>query len=96
MLESIWIEPLVNIEDPVRDILKLLEELGSRIPDAMLKHGCPLNNLTQEMSTLDEGFRDRIDRIFARWIEAFAAFFEHAKQGGYIRNDVDSNAVSRF
>ncbi|MEN8179891.1 MAG: TetR/AcrR family transcriptional regulator [Pseudomonadota bacterium] len=96
LLELIWIEPLVEIEDPVRDIPKMLESLGSRIPTSMHEHGCPLNNLAQEMSTQDEGFRERIYEIFNTWMEAFTAVFERAKQNGYIRDDVDSCAVSRF
>lgn len=96
LLKSVWIEPLADIDDPVRDLPKMLESLGSRIPDSMHKHGCPLNNLAQEMAAQDDGFRERISVIFDSWINAFAAVFEQAKKGGYIRDNVDSLTVSRF
>jgi TetR/AcrR family transcriptional repressor of nem operon len=62
----------------------------------MREHGCPLNNLAQEMSTQDEGFRERIARLFNHWIDVFTAVFERGKKSCYIRNDLDSRAVARF
>ena len=32
-----------------------------------------MNNLAQEMSPLDDGFRARLDRAYARWQETVAA-----------------------
>lgn len=96
LLESIWIQPLVEIDDPLRDIPRMLATLASRIPDTWREHGCPLNNLAQEMSAQDDGFRERIDGIFDSWIAAFSTVFEQAKLNGYVRHDVDSHAVSRF
>ncbi len=31
------------------------------------EHGCPLNNLSQEMSRADEGFHQRIAALYRRW-----------------------------
>ena len=96
MVEYVWLEPLAEIDDPVRDFPLLLNGLGERMPPEMLEHGCPVNNLAQEMASQDEGFRQRITQIFERWINGFEAMFERGKAGGYIREDVDSRAVARF
>lgn len=96
LVEAVWLTPLSGIEDPVQGLPQLIDDLGERIPASMREHGCPLNNLAQEMATQDEGFRERIDQLFNEWISAFTAMFEQGKQKGYIRNDVDSRAVSRF
>lgn len=96
LVESVWVAPLGGIEDPVRDIPRMIDSLGERIPPSMREHGCPLNNLAQEMSTQDEGFRERIAHLFHGWIDAFAAVIERGKRGGHIREDVDSRGVSRF
>lgn len=97
MVEALWILPLSQIEDPVRELPPLLlDGLNTRFPSALLEHGCPLNNLAQEMAGQDEGFQWRIAQIFSRWIDAFETLFEKGKQGGYIRNEVDSHAVARF
>jgi len=96
MVEYVWLEPLAEIDDPVRDFPVFLNGLGERMPPEMLEHGCPVNNLAQEMASQDEGFRQRITQIFERWINGFEAMFERGKAGGYIREDVDSRAVARF
>lgn len=96
MVETVWIEPLANIVDPVSDIPRMIERLGDRIPESMREYGCPLNNLALEMATQDEGFRQRVTAIFDHWINAFAAMFEKAKQDGCIRKDTDCQMVSRY
>ena len=96
LVESVWLEPLADMDDPVRDIPRLLDNLGERVPPAMREHGCPLNNLAQEMASQDEGFQRRIAQMFAHWIEAFQGLFERGKRRGHIREDVDTRAVARF
>lgn len=96
LVESIWLEPLVEVEDPVRDLPRLLDNLGERIPVTMREHGCPLNNLAQEMASQDGGFQERIAQMFIHWIDAYETMFEQGKSGGYIRDDIDSQSVARF
>lgn len=96
LLESIWITPLADMDDPVRELPAMLEELGQRVPNSMLKYGCPLNNLAQEMSPLDQGFRDRVNAIFNKWSEALSLLFEQAKEKEYIRKELESDAIASF
>jgi AcrR family transcriptional regulator len=96
LVESVWLAPLSEIEDPVQDIPRMLDDLGQRIPPSMREYGCPLNNLAQEMSTQDEGFRERIALLLDNWITAFEEVFERGKKGGHIGKEVNSRAVSRF
>jgi TetR/AcrR family transcriptional repressor of nem operon len=96
LVESIWVEPLARDDDPVRVMLGMLDDLDERVPPSMLEHGCPLNNLAQEMAALDQGFRARIAGFFAAWIDKVADLFERGKAAGFIRGDVDSLAVARF
>jgi TetR/AcrR family transcriptional repressor of nem operon len=42
--------------------------------------GCPLGNLTLEMSTQDELIRTRIERFFQEWLGYFERMLEEAKQ----------------
>jgi AcrR family transcriptional regulator len=96
LLQDIWVEPLADVQDPTKEIPAMLSSLGERIPPSMLKYGCPLNNLAQEMAPLDSGFRDRISRVFNDWSDAMAGVFDRAKEKGHIRNDVSSQAIARF
>ncbi|WP_456444579.1 TetR/AcrR family transcriptional regulator [Thiolapillus sp.] len=96
LLESVWLRMLGEIEDPVMDFPRMLDNLGQTVPPEMREHGCPLNNLAQEMASQDEGFRKRIVSIFEDWIDGFAAVFEQGKTKGYIRKNIDSRVVARF
>jgi len=96
ILETVWLEPIRKIENPIIEIPKLLETLGERATPLIAEHGCPLNNLAQEMSLLDEGFRSRIAAGFELWINTLTQKLDQAKEEKYIRHDINSEAVARF
>lgn len=93
-----WISPLADSDDPVAKIKEICEaymaeELGSK---EGLCNGCPLNNLAQEMSPLDESFRIRIEAVYSAWRSAISHAFERGIEAGKVRNDVSPEAVSAF
>lgn len=91
-----WIEPLKSFNNPVIDLIDMLTEARKEINLTELHTGCPLNNLTQEMSPLDESFRVRIAAIWQLWHTALAEAFERGKTKGFIRQNVNPNNVARF
>lgn len=96
MVESIWIQPIEGAADTLQGLMQALESMPAGKPPEMLVYGCPLNNLAQEMSPLDEGFRTRIDRLFSRWHQVTADALEQARQSGRIRADIDTEEVATF
>ena len=86
-----WINPLLEAGDPVEAIKatfrRNIREDVAKIE--MLTQGCPLNNLAQEMSPLDEGFRKRIEQNYQLWREALAEALERAKRRGQIKKSVE-------
>ena len=58
--------------------------------------GCPLNNLAQEMSPLDERFRRLVDATFHAWRKGFAQALERGQAEGTVRQDVDARKVAGF
>lgn len=96
MLEAVWLAPLKDIENPIVDFPKLLESLSDRIPDSMREHGCPLNNLAQEMASQDEGFQEGVADLFSSWIIEYTQLFEEAQEKGYVRKDVKAKEIARF
>jgi hypothetical protein len=58
--------------------------------------GCPLNNLAQEMSPLDEGFRKRIERIYEEWRGSFAAALARGVKAGKVRKSVSTENAAAF
>lgn len=91
-----WIDPMIEKGDPV-EAIKATFRRNIREDVAKIKaltQGCPLNNLAQEMSPLDEGFRKRIERNYQLWREALADALERAKQRGQIKKSVASKEVA--
>jgi hypothetical protein len=54
-----------------------------------VRGGCALNNLAQEMSPLDAGFRKRLSMVFDAWREAVASVLREGQTRGSVRRDVE-------
>jgi hypothetical protein len=61
-----------------------------------IKGGCPLVNLAQEMSQLDEQFRKRLERIFRAWEEGIAVVLRRGQFQGTVRRDLVPEETARF
>ena len=62
----------------------------------ILQSGCPLNNLTQEMSEVDDGFRERIEAILRSWHGMVKRGIERGIETGNVRDDIDPEGVAAF
>lgn len=97
MLESIWVPLLDQASDPLQGLLDIIEHMPAAKPsEMMIQYGCPLNNLAQEMSPLDEGFRQRLDRLFNTWHQVISDALKKARSKGTIRDDVDCEDAATF
>ena len=61
-----------------------------------IKAGCPLVNLAQEMSPLDEQFRKRLERIYHAWQESVAMALRRGQREGTVRRDLVPEEVASF
>lgn len=89
-----WIEPLMHSDDPIKTLQKVLAETGEKMTDQDVRLGCPLNNLSQEMSPIDEGFRTRIAAIYTKWEEAIESACDRGKKAGTVRSEADSRQLA--
>lgn len=96
LVKTVWISPLEKIQNPITDLPTILENFNSHAPAAMMKYGCPLSNLAQEMATQDTGFRERVIIIFDEWIYAVEQLFDTAKAQGYVSDDINTREVACF
>lgn len=87
MLEF-WIKPLQR-DNPVDVMITLLRESGHRMTLGDIRLGCPLANLAQEMSPVDEGFRERIETVYGEWRAGLADALEHGQAAGWVRADIN-------
>src|SRR5580700_5890456 len=80
-----WMRPLGQNKDnnPIDALIGIVRAIPARPRD--VKRGCPLVNLTQEMSLLNEQFRKRLERIFQAWQEGIAAALRKGQYTGTVR-----------
>jgi TetR/AcrR family transcriptional repressor of nem operon len=82
--------------DPLGALQRILRQRATNPGPNEIELGCPLNNLAQEMSPLDERFRRAINATFDAWREGFARALERGQKGGTVRREVDPRKVAAF
>lgn len=89
-------DPLRESDDPFGTLMEIISRKVERVDLESVRLGCPLNNLMQEMSPLDEDFKNRLLAILKTWQGAIADALRRAQQQGRIGRDVDTKAVALF
>src|ERR1700676_4786055 len=82
-----WVRPLQSVKDPIHALIGAVQSIPVRPAD--VRGGCQLNNLAQEMSPLDAGFRKRMATVFDAWREAVASVLREGQAHGRVRRDVE-------
>jgi TetR/AcrR family transcriptional regulator, transcriptional repressor for nem operon len=82
-----WVRPLQSGKDPIDALIGAVQRIPVRPVD--VRGGCQLNNLAQEMSPLDAGFRKRLAIIFDAWHKAVASVLREGQAHGSVRRDVE-------
>jgi TetR/AcrR family transcriptional regulator, transcriptional repressor for nem operon len=89
-----WLQPLENSSNPVDTLIAVIRSTSLRPSD--VRCGCPLNNLAQEMSPLDEGFRKRTAKVFGDWQSAIATALRNGKKRKMVCSDVNPEQTASF
>lgn len=89
-----WLRPLLSDGQPIDILIGIVRGISVRPQD--IRAGCPLLNLAQEMSPLDEPFRKRLRRIFLAWQEGVAALLRKGQSQGTVRRDLNSYETASF
>lgn len=92
-IREFWIEPL-QAGDPIEAIICTITEAGRQMTEDDIRLGCPLANISQEMSPVDEGFRERVESIYSEWRNGISSALRRGQQAGDVRRDVDTDAIS--
>lgn len=95
-LDARLFAPLRESDDPIDTLLQSIQQRAERTTVEMLSLGCPLNNLMQEMSPLNDGFKQRLNAVLMEWQNTFADALKRAQRQGRVRKDVDCRAAALF
>ena len=91
-LRGKWLRPLLKGKDPIDALIGIVQ--GESVRPEDVRGGCPLNNLAQEMSPLDEGFRKRLAMVFHAWQEGVAAALHEGQTQGRVRRDAEPSEAA--
>jgi AcrR family transcriptional regulator len=96
-LITTWIEPLKRDDiAPLGRLKQTISDAGNGLDETDIQLGCPLNNLAQEMSPIDEGFRQRTDAIYQIWLKGIANTLREGQEDGSIRADIKAEDAALF
>ncbi|MBU0961566.1 MAG: TetR family transcriptional regulator C-terminal domain-containing protein, partial [Proteobacteria bacterium] len=88
-------DPLKLSHRPLDTLLKIISE--SRVnPSIQIELGCPLNNLMQEMSSLDKEFNAHLIRIQLAWQKSIENAIRHSQQQGEVSSDLNAEQIALF
>ena len=96
MMLDRWTRPLSAYRNPLQGMAARFRKLMEATSDEELTLGCPLNNLSQEMSPIDPIFREKIRAVLDLWIEETAKYLRKGQAEGYVKPDVDVKQAAEF
>ncbi len=95
-LAARWFAPFAEHDDPLASLQRILEEKINTADESVIRYGCPLNNLIQEMSPLDEAFRHGLQQILDRWVEVMATALTEGQLARKVRADLEPKEAALF
>ncbi len=89
-------EPILGADNVIDGAIEVMHKRIEERGEMALTLGCPFNNLIQEMSPVDEGFRDRLHTLLEEWREGVAQGIRRGQEKGHVRRDVDPQGTADF
>ncbi|HYM75396.1 MAG TPA: TetR family transcriptional regulator C-terminal domain-containing protein [Candidatus Dormibacteraeota bacterium] len=93
-LREKWLRPFSSGGDPIDTLIGIVQATSLRLE--VVRAGCPLNNLAQEMSQRDERFRRHLAKVFHEWQEGTATALRRGQSEGTVRRDLDARETASF
>jgi AcrR family transcriptional regulator len=83
-----------STDDPISTMQDLIRTRVLNAPWEMLRMGCPLTNLAEEMSHHDDGFYERVSVIFAELRSVLAGALARGQTAGTVRSDISAEGMA--
>ncbi|MEQ1662819.1 MAG: TetR/AcrR family transcriptional regulator [Thiobacillus sp.] len=95
-LAAMMFEPLTGSQTPLATMQSMLKTRADEIDPDVVTLGCPLNNLMQEMSPVDETFRLKLNALFEVWVDVIKQALTRGKRSGEVKKEIDSAETAFF
>ena len=87
-------QPAVEGDDPIVSLQQFFLNAAKEMTCEQIQCGCPVNNLCQEMATIDEGFRSRVHDMQMRLNTLLTNSLKRIQH--QLKDDVDCSKVAYF
>jgi AcrR family transcriptional regulator len=95
-LAAMMFDPLRETDRPLAAMQSLLAAKAAENDPWVVTLGCPLNNLIQEMSPVDEEFRLRLNRLFQDWVDTVRHGLLRGQAAGEVLPTIDAGETAFF
>ena len=95
-VKEMWITPLQGADNIIDSLLSRIDYAINKRDDENICFGCPVNNLAQEMSPIDEGFRERLNSIFDLWRKTIDDGLVQGQEKGIVKKSINTDATAYF
>lgn len=93
-MEEMWQAPMRETDDPIPVLVDAIRQSADWVEGPMIRYGCPLSNLAQEMSPIDEEFRAVLNESFEDWQRALADAFRRGQAAGNMNQEINSDQLA--
>lgn len=93
---QMWSEFLKPGEDPILALQNLFKWKAECYQSEQQFNGCPCNNLVQEMSAIDSGFRERLQNVMMTIHKSVSDALAQGQANGFVRKDIDADQATLF
>ena len=95
-LTAMMFTPLLKTDQTLAAMQSLLSAKAKNIDPLVVTLGCPLNNLMQEMSPIDESFRLQLNKLFQDWVAVVRDALARGKKSGEVKKDINATETAFF
>ncbi|NIG54804.1 TetR/AcrR family transcriptional regulator [Chitinophaga sp. Cy-1792] len=93
---SAFIQPFMDEPDPLIAIYNIIHYLLMEDEFMKMEYGCPVSNLTQELSPWHADFNHALAGLVREWETAMINSLEKGKKAGFVRKDARAKEVALF
>lgn len=94
--EARMFAPLRESVDPIETLTEIIRHKAETTTPETVCQGCALNNLMQEMSSLDADFKRCLNGVLKTWQDTVTDALKRAQKQGQLRKDIDCRAAALF
>jgi TetR/AcrR family transcriptional repressor of nem operon len=94
--QTVWEDIFQQHKNPLTTLQQMFVYKAESFQNADCFNGCPLNNLNQEMAAIDDGFHQRLEKVFENAHMTIVRALEKGQADGLVRKDINPVRISMF